>query len=72
MHSFLRAIETGSEPWVTGHDMRQALEVAIALMLSHRIGSIPVQLPLEDRSLRLYPSPFRWEGWDMVGGPRRL
>ena len=72
VHSFLRAIETGSEPWVTGHDMRQALEVAIALMRSYRLGSVPVQLPLEDRCLRLYPSPYRWQGGEVVGRPRQL
>ena len=72
VYSFLHAIETGSEPWVSGHDMRQALEVAIACMLSARMGSIPLKLPLEDRSLRLYPSPYRWLGGDAAGRPRNL
>ncbi len=67
--SFVKAVETGSEPWVTGHDMRQALEVAIACVRSARLGSVPVKLPLEDRSLRLYPSPYRWKGGDAVGRP---
>ncbi len=71
-YSLMRAVESGAEPWVSGHDLRQALEVAIALMLSYRLGSVPVQLPLEDRSLALYPSPFRWEGRAGVAMPRPL
>ena len=71
-YSFMRAVETGGEPWVSGHDMRQALEVAIALMLSYRRGTVPIPLPLEDRSLALYPSPFRWEGRAGVAMPRPL
>ena len=72
VYSFLKAIETGSKPWVTGYDMRQALEVAIALMQSYRMGSVPLRLPLEDRSLRLYPSPYRWDGGAAAGTPIRL
>ena len=52
--------------------MRQALEVAIACKHSVRLGSVPVKLPLEDRSLRLYPSPYRWEGGDEAGRPLYL
>ena len=70
--SFVEAVESGSEPWVSGHDMRQALEVAIACKHSARLGSVPVKLPLEDRSLRLYPSPYRWEGGDVAGRPISL
>ena len=70
--SFVEAVNRGSEPWVSGHDMRQALEVAIACKHSARLGSVPVKLPLEDRSLRLYPSPYRWEGGDAAGRPLHL
>ena len=72
VYSFLEAVDTGTDPWVSGHDMRQALEVAIACVQSARMGSVPVKLPLEDRSLKLYPSPYRWQGGDVAGRPRRF
>ncbi len=72
VYSFLAAVEGRGEPWISGHDMRQALEIAIACMLSARKGSIAVKLPLEDRSLKLYPSPYRWVGGDVAGRPRAL
>ena len=62
--SFLASLETGSKLWISGHDLRQALEVAIAARLSVQLGSVPVKLPLEDRSLTLYPVPSRWLGGD--------
>ncbi len=67
IRSFLAAVETRSELWISGHDLRQALEVAIASKLSARLGSVPVKLPLEDRSLSLYPQPYRWLGGDDTG-----
>ncbi len=70
IRSFLRSMETGSEPWVSGHDLRQALEVAVAAVHSARLGSVPVKLPLEDRSLALYPAPYRWLGGDATGRPQ--
>ena len=70
--SFVEALDGDGKPWVSGHDMRQALEVAIACKHSVRLGSVPVKLPLEDRSLRLYPSPYRWEGGDEAGRPLYL
>jgi len=57
----------GPEPWVTGHDLRQALEAAIASKLSAQLGSVPVKLPLKDRSLSLLPRPYRWIGGDETG-----
>ena len=66
----IKALETGSEPWVTGHDLRQALEAAIASRLSSQLGNVPVTLPLKDRTLSLYPRPYRWEGGDVAGGYR--
>lgn len=68
IRSFLTAVETGSEPWISGHDLRQALEIAIACNLSAELGSAPVTLPLKDRSLALYPSGYRWSGREGVGG----
>ena len=67
IRSFLSAIETGSELWVSGHDLRQALEAAVAAVHSARLGSVPVKLPLEDRSLSLLPSRYRWLGGDATG-----
>ncbi len=67
IRSFLAAVETGSELWISGHDLRQALEVAIAAKLSARSGNVPVELPLQDRSLSLYPRPYRWSGGDAAG-----
>jgi predicted dehydrogenase len=62
IRSFLTAVRTGSELYVSGHDLRQALEAAIAAKLSAQMGNVAVKLPLEDRSLTLYPSPARWGG----------
>ena len=67
IRSFIKAIDTGSEPWITGHDLRQALEVAIASKLSAQLGSVPVKLPLADRSHSLLPRPYRWIGGDETG-----
>ena len=67
IRSFIRAIETGSEPWITGHDLRQALEAAIASKLSAQLGSVPIKLPLENRSHSLLPRPYRWIGGDETG-----
>ena len=67
IRTFLAAVDTGSELAVSGHDLRQALEVAIAAKLSAKLGSVPVKLPLEDRSLTLYPVQYRWAGGDVSG-----
>jgi predicted dehydrogenase len=67
IRSFIAAIETGSELAVSGHDLRQALEVAIAARESARLGTVPVKLPLKDRSLSLYPRVYRWSGGDVEG-----
>ena len=60
--SFLAAVSTGSELWISARDLRAALEVAIAAKGSALLGSVPIALPLEDRSLSLYPSRTRWLG----------
>ena len=67
VRSFLAAVRTGSQLWSSGHDLRQALEVAIACKLSAQLGNIPVRLPLKDRSLALLPAPWRWAGRDATG-----
>ena len=71
IRSFLAAVETGSELAISGHDLRQALEAAIAAKLSAQLGSVPVKLPLEDRSLTLYPTAYRWLGGDDTDPERR-
>ena len=51
----------------SGHDYRQALEIALALALSDRQDHRRVSLPLDDRSLKLYPHPYRLQGGDVAG-----
>ena len=70
IRSFLAAVETGSDLWISGHDLRQALEGAIAAKLSAQLGNVPVPLPLKDRSLSLYPRAYRWSGGDASGQPQ--
>jgi predicted dehydrogenase len=72
LRSLITAVKGEGELWVSGHDLRQALEVAIASKLSARLGNVPVTLPLEDRSLSLLPSEYRWLGGDATGDPQSL
>ncbi len=72
IRSFLAAVDGNGDPWITGADLRQALEVAIAAKLSATRNSTPVKLPLEDRSLALYPRPYRWLGGDATGRPQSV
>lgn len=65
--SFLQVLENGGQLAISGHDLRQSLEVAIAAKFSALLGSIPLALPLQDRSLTLYPRPYRWLGGDQSG-----
>ena len=67
IRSFVDAVATRSDLFISGHDLRQALEIAIASKLSAKLANLPVQLPLEDRSLALYPRPYRWLGGDATG-----
>ncbi|SVD55709.1 uncharacterized protein METZ01_LOCUS408563, partial [marine metagenome] len=53
-------------------DLRQSLEVAIAAKHSALRGSVPLSLPLEDRSLSLHPVDYRWLGGDQSGRPQTL
>jgi len=68
--SFLDVVENGGDLSVSGHDLRQSLEVAIAAKYSALWGSVPLELPLEDRSLTLYPRDYRWLGGDQSGQPQ--
>ena len=65
--SFLSGLEKDGELYISGHDLRQSLEVAIAAKYSALWGSVPLKLPLEDRSLSLYPTNYRWLGGDDTG-----
>ncbi len=67
--SFISSVENGTEMAVSGHDLRQSLEAAIAAKYSALWGSVPLSLPLEDRSLALYPTPYRWLGGDHTATP---
>ena len=70
LRSLLAAVRGEGDLWISGHDLRQALDVAIACKLSARLGSVPVRLPLEDRSLTLLPWDYRWLGGDATGDPQ--
>ena len=57
----VEALETGADiKLTTGADLQAALEVCIALRESARRGSVPVELPLADRNLVMYPQNSRW------------
>ncbi len=57
----MRVLEEGGELEITtGDDLRHALEMSIAVRESARRGHAPVTLPLEDRSLAMYPERSRW------------
>ena len=62
----IRAVDTG-ELLCTGHDYRQVLEIAIALTMSAHSDHARVALPLEERSHRIYPAPYRMHGGDVTG-----
>ncbi|MFN0170190.1 MAG: Gfo/Idh/MocA family protein [Bryobacteraceae bacterium] len=71
IRSFVDAVHGSKNTlFVSGHDLRQALEVAIASKLSAQLGNQPVKLPLKDRTLALLPSPYRWVGGDAAGRPQ--
>ena len=46
--------------------------MAIAAKYSALWGSVPLALPLEDRSLALYPRAYRWLGGDASGLPQTI
>ncbi len=50
------AMENNRPPRCSGADGRAALEVAIALRESHRRGGVRIDLPIEDRSLKILSS----------------
>ena len=60
IESLVAAIDTGGEPRCSGANMRAVLEIAIGLRESHRRGFASVQLPLEDRTLKIIPAMSRY------------
>jgi len=69
IRSFVDAIDARDESqlFISGHDLHQALEIAIACKQSALLGNQPVKLPLSDRSLTLLPRKYRWLGGDQTG-----
>ena len=63
----MRAHETGEDPVSSGEDYRHSLEVAVALVRSACNGHERISLPFADRSLKLYPHPYRLRGGDVAG-----
>ncbi|MYE90048.1 Gfo/Idh/MocA family oxidoreductase [Candidatus Poribacteria bacterium] len=63
----MQAFDTGQDVLDSGHGYRQALEIAIALKQSAENGHRRIALPLEDRSLRIVPHPYRLLGGDVAG-----
>jgi predicted dehydrogenase len=51
----------------SGADYLQVLEIAIALTLSAHNNGERITLPLEDRSHKIYPHPYRLYGGDLAG-----
>ena len=51
IRDLIHAIETETDTGCTFEDGRAALEMALAFHLSHRLGNVRVDLPLEDKSL---------------------
>ena len=68
MRSIVEAIEHGIEPRASGTIQHRSLEVAMAMRESARRGSVPVRLPLEDRSLTLMPQRYRWDNKKLLRG----
>ena len=64
----VQALDEGlDEVPCSGHDYRQALEIALALKQSASQNHRRVYLPLEDRNRRIYPHPYRLQGGDVAG-----
>ena len=63
----MQAFDTGQDVLDSGHGYRQALEIAIALKQSAENRYQRIVLPLEDRSLRIVPHPYRLLGGDVAG-----
>ena len=59
--ALVESLDTGNPlGMTTGDDLRHSLEIAVALRESARRGNVPVKLPIEDRSIMMYPRRSRW------------
>ena len=67
VEGLVRAHRTGQDPLSSGDDFRHSLEVAMALVRSACRGHQRIALPFADRSLKLYPHPYRFKGGDVAG-----
>ena len=57
----VESMDTGAPLDITsGDDLRHSLEIAVALRESARRGGAPFKLPVEDRSIMMYPEVWRW------------
>lgn len=66
--SLIEALDAGDgQVPCSGHDYRQALEIAIAFKLSAANGHERVELPLKSRDHRILPHPYRALGGDVAG-----
>jgi len=65
--SFISAVKNGTPMAVSGYDLLKSLEIAVAAKHSALRGNVTMKLPLEDRSLTLYPRAYRWLGGDQSG-----
>ena len=63
----VNAYQEGVRPRPNPEDMRFALEAAIGLKQSHHRGHAKVDLPLNDRSAKIWPHPYRAFGGDVAG-----
>lgn len=53
IYNLIECIESGEDPYCSGHDAREALEIAIAIRESERQHNQTIKLPLEDRDLKI-------------------
>jgi hypothetical protein len=67
VNDLVECFKSGKEAPCSGHDYRQALEIAIALKLSARENHREITLPLKDRDITLNPIPYRLLGGDVTG-----
>lgn len=63
----VHAFESGEPIVCSGENLSHALEVAIALKQSAHDGHRRVELPLADRSARIFPHAHRLHGGDAIG-----
>ena len=72
VQALVDSLETGVPlKLTTGEDLRKALEICITMRESHRQTYSPIKLPLEDRSLKMFPINARWNYKKEVYGRER-